>query len=116
MCKHDTLIVIGVIRRTNDDIPDGWHPKHVDSCIADKVQLMNIQGIVTSSCCCGHGERTGEILIRPESIPLLERYGYAWIWPKDDPEDDDPWWRARDDIVIVKLPLLEKTWSECDVG
>ena len=113
MCKWGTDTIIGVIRRNNDDIPDGWHMKGVDSCIADKVQLMNFQGIVTVGCCCGHGNAGGEIFAAPESVPLLDKYGYPYIWPKDDLERaDDPWWLARDDIVIIRLPKVEKTWED----
>lgn len=117
MCKWGTDTIIGVIRRNNDDIPDGWHMKGVDSCIADKVQLMNFQGIITVGCCCGHGNGVGVILVDPESISLLDRHNYAYIWPKDDPDNaDDAWWIARTDIVIVRLPQVEKTWDDDDVG
>lgn len=116
MCKWGTHTIIGVIRRNNEFILDGWHMKGVDSCIAELVQLMNIQGILTSLCCCGHGKYPGVIYADPESIPRLDKYGYKWLWPKDDPDDDDPQYRTRDDIVIIKLPLIEKTWSDDDVG
>jgi hypothetical protein len=113
MCKWGTDTIIGVIRRNNEFIRDGWHMMGVDSCLAERVQLMNFQGIVTVGCCCGHGNAGGEILVAPESVPLLEKYGYAYVWPKDDPDNaDDPWWLARDDIVIIKLPQAEKTWED----
>lgn len=112
MCRHGTLKTIHVIRRNNDDIPDGWHEIRVDACIADYVQAMNDLGIVTVGCCCGHGERQGEVLIAPESVHDLEMYGHSYIWPKDDPLDKTDWWRGRTDIVIHRLPQLEKTWDE----
>lgn len=112
MCKWGTDTIIHVIQRNNEFIPRGWHPIGVDSCIAELVQLMNFQGIITSLCCCGHGEHPGKIYAEPESIPLLDKWGYQWLCPKDDPDNDDPWQKTREDIVIIKLPLIEKTWDE----
>lgn len=41
-----------------------WETKAVDRCISDIVQALNSAGIYTSSCCCGHGQSTGSILLQ----------------------------------------------------
>jgi len=40
-----------------------WAKKPVDRCIADFVQALNDARIHTRSCCCGHGEKPGSILL-----------------------------------------------------
>jgi hypothetical protein len=66
----------------------------VDACIADEIQDLNDQGIITLGCCCGHG-RAGEViewenafgrwkgyadppsvLIQEESVEEARRLGY----------------------------------------
>jgi hypothetical protein len=76
VCEWGTDRVIYVIRRNHDAIPDGWHPVAVDACIADYVQKMNKQGIITVGCCCSHGHGMPVALVAIESIPLLDQYGY----------------------------------------
>lgn len=79
MCQWGTDAEIHVIRRNNDFIPDGWHPVYVDACIADYVQTMNLRGIITVGCCCGHGKSAfAAVLVDMASISLLERYGYEY--------------------------------------
>jgi hypothetical protein len=41
-----------------------WAVKPVDSCIAPIVRALNDAGIYTAACCCGHGERDGEIVLQ----------------------------------------------------
>ncbi len=38
----------------------------VDSCIARFVQALNDAGIMTTTSCCGHGERDGSFLTHSE--------------------------------------------------
>lgn len=83
MCEWGTHTVIHVIRRNNPYVPDGWHPMGVDACIAAYVQKMNVQGIITVGCCCGHGKDVAVVLIEPESMPLLRLHGYEFEWYED---------------------------------
>ena len=101
MCKWGTDTIIGVIRRNNEFIPDGWHMKGVDSCIAEQVQYLNMMGVVTVGCCCGHGEHPGDIGVDIGSKDKLAALGY--------PIEIDPEWP---DLLIIRLPLLEKTWED----
>ena len=94
MCQWGTDRVIHVIRRNNDDIPDGWHSVAVDACLADYVQEMNMRGIITTGCCCSHGHGIPVALIATESIPLLDQYAYEYH-----PFED------RDDVVEHNIPL-----------
>jgi hypothetical protein len=112
MCSWGQLVAVSVIEAGNDGVRYGWNTVWCDACLAPSIQRMNILGIETTNCCCGHAEYPGSIFVNPESIPLLDKHGYGWIWSKDDPDDEREWWRARTDIVIVKLPLLEKTWRD----
>lgn len=41
-----------------------WAVKPIDSCIAPIVRALNDAGIYTAACCCGHGERDGEIVLQ----------------------------------------------------
>lgn len=41
-----------------------WAEKPIDSCIAPIVRALNDAGIYTAACCCGHGERDGEIVLQ----------------------------------------------------
>lgn len=77
MCQWGTTVTIYVIRRNNPDIPDGWHPKGVDACIADYVQRMNEQGIVTTGCCCGHGKSPAWVTVDIGSLIQMLQLGYS---------------------------------------
>lgn len=35
----------------------------VDACITDIVKALNDGGVKTRSCCCGHGETSGNIML-----------------------------------------------------
>lgn len=39
-----------------------WAMKPVDSCMADVIDAFNDIGMLTSSCCCGHGVAPGSIM------------------------------------------------------
>ncbi|MDK8188986.1 hypothetical protein QP794_02655 [Paenibacillus sp. UMB7766-LJ446] len=55
MCKEQTIDVR--LCKANES---GRKIVPVDACIAVEVQHLNMSGIVTLSCCCGHG-RAGQI-------------------------------------------------------
>ncbi len=40
-----------------------WTDKEVDLCFADVVDALNEVGILTASCCCGHGVGSGSIIL-----------------------------------------------------
>jgi hypothetical protein len=46
----------------------------VDACIADEIQELNDQGIVTLGCCCGHG-RAGEVIEWENAFGKWKGYG-----------------------------------------
>lgn len=89
MCAWGTDQIIHVIRRNHPDTPDGWHPVAVDACIADYVQRMNDQGVITVGCCCGHGKGRPVVLVAAESVPLLAQLGY----------EHHPFEAGREDVV-----------------
>ena len=55
MCRDKTTMV-----KLNTARPSGRLLVPVDSCIAAEVQKLNDAGILTLSCCCGHG-KAGQI-------------------------------------------------------
>jgi hypothetical protein len=105
MCNYGTLKNITVInqKQNSQDIV-------VDACIADEVQHLNDQGIVTLGCCCGHG-KSGQIvewendygkwkgheypphtLIAEESVVLAKSLGYTpFPYYYADGEYNDVW-------------------------
>lgn len=89
MCQWGTDKAIHVIRRNHLDYADGWHEIYVDACIADYVQAMNDQGIITVGCCCGHFKAPAVVLISTESRLLLDQLGYEY-------HEFEP---GRDDVV-----------------
>lgn len=94
MCPWGTDQAIHVIHRNHPDIQDGWHTVYVDACIADYVQTMNDQGIITVGCCCSHGHQEPTVLVDVESVALLEDFGYDYTGFDD-----------RTDIVTHAIPM-----------
>lgn len=41
-----------------------WKLKGIDRCLAPMVNELNRAGILTRTCCCGHGKRPGEIRLQ----------------------------------------------------
>lgn len=50
MCLHGTYKFVSIINPIQNK-----KEVVVDACIADEIQELNNKGIVTLSCCCGHG-------------------------------------------------------------
>lgn len=55
MCESGSFRYVKVINQQNSNCVK------VDSCIADEIQFLNDNGIVTLGCCCGHGH-AGQIV------------------------------------------------------
>lgn len=51
-----------------------WAIKPIDSCIAPIVKALNKSGILTKSCCCGHGKKNGAILLQDGRKLLIKNY------------------------------------------
>lgn len=63
MCEWgtETVVAVWVPARLSHTGQGRWKRVAVDSCIADIVSALQVSGIVTTGCCCGHGEAPGEI-------------------------------------------------------
>lgn len=48
----------------------------VDRCIKDEILWLLNQGVQTRNSCCGHGTENPSVLIRNESIDLIQSLGY----------------------------------------
>ncbi|MEK5089065.1 hypothetical protein MKY98_19370 [Paenibacillus sp. FSL M8-0228] len=51
MCKNSTITV-----KLCNPRESGRTVVPVDACIAEEIQALNDKGVITLSCCCGHGE------------------------------------------------------------
>lgn len=60
MCNETVLLKVPTC--------DDWSEQEIDRCIAPLVQALNDGGILTSSCCCGHGKELGHIWLRDGRI------------------------------------------------
>jgi hypothetical protein len=74
MCRHGDEVILRVpipayLSHTGEL---RWDEKGIDRCIAPIVQALNEAGIYTSSSCCGHGERPGNILLHDYRIILIQ--------------------------------------------
>lgn len=68
MCFHGFQKLIRVINsnQTKEEV-------FVDSCIAEEIQHLNNQGIVTISSCCGHG-KAGQIVEYQNGLGKWKEY------------------------------------------
>lgn len=119
MCKWGTHETVYCIRRNNDLYPDGWHPIAVDSCLAPTIREMNERGIITTGCCCGHGNGNGFIGVATESAKLLSEWcfetghsyhfwgGYLGKYDNELDSDGNP--IGSNFQLIIFLPKLELT-------
>jgi hypothetical protein len=55
VCNHGTYKTVKVINKQNSQ------EVLIDACIAEEIQQLNDQGILTLGCCCGHG-KAGQIV------------------------------------------------------
>jgi len=65
MCEYGNTKMCRVLT-VADDSHTGkmrWDWKPVDSCIAEVVDMLNKYGILTRSCCCGHGVAKSSVIL-----------------------------------------------------
>jgi len=60
---------------------DGERCLNLDACIVPAVQALWDAGIVTESCCCGHGDAWGVIKVRSQEDPTLR--GAMQLWREE---------------------------------
>ncbi|WP_121605408.1 hypothetical protein [Virgibacillus sp. Bac332] len=88
MCKHGTEKYV-TVNDKKKAVP-------IDACIANEIEYLNKQGIITLGCCCGHG-KSGQVvtidngvrnkwreqvqpphtLLKEESVDLARNLGYS---------------------------------------
>lgn len=53
----------------------------IDECLADEIQVLWYQGIITLSCCCGHNIRKFQpyIAVDTDSVDAMHKLGYRQI-------------------------------------
>lgn len=51
----------------------------VDRCLVGEINKLNINGITTIGCCCGHGKQLGYIQVIPEHISKMVDLGYEQL-------------------------------------
>lgn len=65
MCEHGITSTILVPVHGDDAYEHTllWKRKPVDFCLVSLVKALNSSGLLTRSCCCGHGKRPGSIVL-----------------------------------------------------
>ena len=63
---------------------DRWAYTAVDRCIADLIQALNVAGILTAACCCGHG--------KPDANPYIALHDGRVLLLRDESEFE---WEGR---------------------
>lgn len=63
MCLYGTYKIVKVINKNQIN-----NLVKVDACIADEIQMLNNEGILTLNSCCGHG-KAGQI------VEVINKYG-----------------------------------------
>lgn len=60
----------------------------IDECLADEIQVLWYQGIITLSCCCGHNLRSLDpyIAVTTQSVDTMLKLGYRQIFNPLKPE------------------------------
>lgn len=96
MCEHgDTVnLNVPIPAEMSHTEEFRWDTKPVDACIAPIVQALNDARIYTSGCCCGHGERTGEIFLHDGRVLVIMSSFKAWE-EHETTEDVDAYLRAQ---------------------
>ena len=52
------------------------HTIYIDTCIASEIGYLWHQGVETLNSCCGHNKGEPTVIVKKESIPIMERLGY----------------------------------------
>lgn len=75
MCDHgDTVILrVPIPANLSHNGKARWAEKAIDRCIAPLVDALNTGGILTANCCCGHGQRPGEIILQDGRTLIITR-------------------------------------------
>jgi hypothetical protein len=66
MCEWgDTVpLVVTVCAEDSHTGKERLETKRIDRCISDIVRALNAGGVRTRSCCCGHGNEEGSIVLQ----------------------------------------------------
>jgi len=84
MCGHESNALVNVLIPGDLSYTglDRWKLVAVDACIAPIVAALQAGGINMRGSCCGHGERSGEILLADGRV-LIMQDGGGWDGPTD---------------------------------
>jgi hypothetical protein len=52
---------------------------NVDGCLVGEINRLNVGGVTTIGCCCGHGKRQGYIQVTPGSVSRMIELGYEQL-------------------------------------
>jgi hypothetical protein len=75
MCRwgHTVNLVVPIPADLSHTGEARWAEKAVDSCIADLVRALNAGGVLTRSCCCGHGKEEGSIILQDGRVLVVRQ-------------------------------------------
>ena len=63
---------------------------NIDKCLLPEIVSLWEQGIKTTGCCCGHGDKSlASISVKPEFIPKMKELGYEVFYNSCRPDGED---------------------------
>lgn len=73
MCKwgDDVNLLVPIPANCSHTGEFRWDVKPVDRCLAPYIQTLNIAGLLTAGCCCGHGKSDGYISFHDGTVFII---------------------------------------------
>ncbi|MCK5645063.1 MAG: hypothetical protein KAJ19_29960 [Gammaproteobacteria bacterium] len=63
MCEHGDFVKVPKAKLLRNDYYSKRDYVLIDRCMVDEIIEMNKAGIVTTGCCCGHGETEPTVVV-----------------------------------------------------
>ena len=75
MCKQgdDVIMLVPIPSYLSCTGEFRWENKAIDFCIASIVDALNVAGIYTAGCCCGHGKEDGSIILHDGRVLIIKQ-------------------------------------------
>ena len=96
MCEHGKTVnlQVPIPARLSHTGAACWEWKPIDSCLVDIVRALNAGGMLTASCCCGHGK--GPACIELQNGLVLRVFGGGVL----------PWGEAVETLTFEDARLV----------
>ena len=85
VCKFSPIGAYRCYTKINFSVQSGRDSIAVDTCLQHEIyELLQIPGITTIGCCCGHGIEEPYIQVTSKSVRKMQELGYTEITERDD--------------------------------